>query len=114
MNADAKGNQEVGCHPPLPRHARGRRAGGRARNLAPPPNWRLEAALTGTLGSVPLRCGGRHLCLPVNAASSRMVHSPWRGCQSALGGQAPRISCLLAGGIGLLLHSRKLGEVLWT
>jgi hypothetical protein len=51
--------------------------------LAPAPNWRLEAAITGTLGSVPLHCGGRHLCLPVSAASSRVIRLPWRGCQVA-------------------------------
>jgi len=36
------------------------------RNLASTPNWRLEAAITGTLGSVPLHRGGRHLGLPVS------------------------------------------------
>jgi len=38
----------------------------RSAPLAPAPNWRLEAAVTGTLGSVPLHRGGRHLCLPVS------------------------------------------------
>jgi hypothetical protein len=40
-------------------------------------NWRLEAAFTGTLGSVPLRGGGGHPCLPVSAASSRVIHLQW-------------------------------------
>src|SRR5208283_1398150 len=31
------------------------------RDLAPAPNWRLEAAIAGTLGSVPLHRGGRLL-----------------------------------------------------
>ena len=28
-------------------------------------------------------CGGRHLCLPVSAASSRVIRWLWRGCQVA-------------------------------
>jgi hypothetical protein len=43
------------------------------RNLMPALNWWLEATITGTLGSVPLHCGGRHPCLPVSAASSRVI-----------------------------------------
>ena len=42
------------------------------RDLVPALNWWLEATITGTLGSVPPHCGGRHLCLPVSAASSRV------------------------------------------
>jgi len=53
------------------------------RNFAPPTYWRLKAALTGTLGSVPLRRGGRHLCLPVSAASSRVVLLAWGWCEIA-------------------------------
>jgi len=34
---------------------------GWTRNLVLAPNWRLEAAITGTLGSVPLHRGGGHL-----------------------------------------------------
>src|ERR1017187_3662852 len=54
------------------------------RNLAPAPNRRLEAAITGTLGNVPLHRGGRHLCLPVSAASSRVIR--WPGCGVKLRG----------------------------
>jgi hypothetical protein len=35
-----------------------------------------DAAITGTLGSMPLRSGG-HPWLPVNAASSRVVQNWW-------------------------------------
>ena len=46
------------------------------RDLVPALNWWLEATITGTLGSVPPHCGGRHLCLPVSSASSRVFHLP--------------------------------------
>jgi hypothetical protein len=51
--------------------------------LALAPDWRLEAAITGTLGSVPLHRGSRHLCLPVSAASSRVIRWLWCGCPDA-------------------------------
>jgi hypothetical protein len=46
------------------------------RNLMPALNWWLEPTIGGTLVRVPPHCGGRHLCLPVSTASSRVVPLP--------------------------------------
>jgi hypothetical protein len=66
----------------------------------PAPNWRLEAAITGTLGSVP-PLWRQASCLPVSAASSRVIHWLGHGGQVALAEKAPLYPVLFAANLFL-------------